>query len=576
MDNVSFSLKEAIASRIPDDPAKVRLLTVRLLYCMAAWMIPLYGIFYNYTDPTAIDPYWMRAIVVSVPIILLASTYVSEYFRRHCLVIFRAFLYFLTDWFIVLVTLNGFSPNYALGLLFSIFVYSVAFKVGLEETKSFLRFLTVTVIFATIGCFVAPDPQISLPLFVFFMVSTVLVLYIEARSHIQVQDALVASQRRFRAAVEGSLDAFYLLRSVRDKAGRMIDMEFTDANSRGGSLLSIPKEQLLGRKLKELFPGRRPSAVFKRMLAQCDAIIRSGEVFEEEMQINNRIVNASWIQMQVVPVEDGVAVIVRDISKSKEFEKELIQAKNYAEEMARLKTSLLENMSHEVRTPITAILGFAQILYEEVDGDHREFVELIVQGGERLRDTLTSVLDLARLEAGGFAINRVDLDVVDLSRSVVRLFKSLAQQKGLYLEMKASQPVIMASLDRGAMERILTNFTSNAIKFTSEGGVTINIESDAKQLRIQIQDTGIGISEEFMPHLFEEFKQESQGLDRSHEGTGLGLSITKRLSELMNGHIEVESQKGVGTTFTVVLPRGVDVADVTWEESEAPILEAVT
>ena len=257
----------------------------------------------------------------------------------------------------------------------------------------------------------------------------------------------------------------------------------------------------------------------------------------------------------------GLVGTARDITSQKEREQVLRQAKEEAEAAARTKSEILNNMSHELRTPLASILGFAGVLQEESEGQQEEFARRIARSGERLRQTLDSVLDLAQLEADGKNLEWRRVDVAQLARETADFFRPQAEEKGLDLEVKTSGPSeAVAHLDEGALQRILTNLLSNAVKFTEEGSVTISVEADpetteAGAVRLRVEDTGIGISEAFLPNLFEDFKQESTGLSRTHEGSGLGLAITKRLVALMDGTIRVGSTRGEGSCFTVTFPR---------------------
>ena len=137
----------------------------------------------------------------------------------------------------------------------------------------------------------------------------------------------------------------------------------------------------------------------------------------------------------------------------------------------------------------------------------------------------------------------------------VSVLGRLAKGKGLSLTIAEQVPAVWVSADPGFLHRILNNLIGNAIKFTPTGGVTVEIDAEGREAVLCVRDTGIGISEDFLAHLFDEFKQESTGFQRSHEGTGLGLAITKKLVEMLGGRIEVASQKGAGSAFTVCLPR---------------------
>ncbi|CAM3243742.1 sensor histidine kinase [Rhodothermus bifroesti] len=220
------------------------------------------------------------------------------------------------------------------------------------------------------------------------------------------------------------------------------------------------------------------------------------------------------------------------------------------------KETLLSTTSHELRTPLSSILGFAAVLKEETDKPHHhEFLELIEESGQRLLETINAILDLAQLRAGAMMLHRVPVDVGEKVQEVHRLMSALAQKKGLTFTVKLPETPVYAMLDPKALERVLINLVSNAIKFTEAGSVEIVVDASPTQVAIAVRDTGVGIAEEFMPHLFEEFRQESSGLDRAYEGSGLGLAIVAQLVRLMEGTVTVQSKKGEGSTFTVTFAR---------------------
>ena len=249
---------------------------------------------------------------------------------------------------------------------------------------------------------------------------------------------------------------------------------------------------------------------------------------------------------------------ISDITQRKRYEQSLIEAKEQALEIARLKSAFLADMSHEIRTPLTSIIGFADILALEAPDEHQELAQLIRQSGNRLVQTLKSVLDLTRLEGHTFEPNAERFDATDLTRQVLDLFRLQAQQRNLDLTLTAPDEPVTVWLDAGALSRILTNLVSNAMKFTSKGEVAVILEDQGKMIEICVEDTGAGISEDFMPSIFSEFRQETDSLAPGANGSGLGLAITKRLVALLGGTIAVESEKGRGSVFTVRLPRGED------------------
>ncbi len=241
------------------------------------------------------------------------------------------------------------------------------------------------------------------------------------------------------------------------------------------------------------------------------------------------------------------------LEERRRYEGELITARDKAEESSRLKSAILNNMSHEIRTPIAAILGFSEILSYEVKGELQEFVQYIDENGKRLLATLNSVLDLSRIESEGVALHPAPLDLSQSIRDAAQMLAPLATRKGITLEVDVP-PSLPTVADPFGVERIATNLVSNAIKFTEQGTVRVQLAEADGAAVLTVADTGVGIGEDFLPHLFEPFKQESGGLARSFEGSGLGLALVQRYAAAMGTAVEVESEKGVGSTFTVRLP----------------------
>lgn len=301
-----------------------------------------------------------------------------------------------------------------------------------------------------------------------------------------------------------------------------------------------------------------------RVHASFLAAFHSGEpAWQEEYRFARADGGYAFVLDRGTFVRDASGAVVRavgavvDLSDRKAVELELVEAREAAETAARLKSSLLANMSHEIRTPLTAILGYAEVLAAEASvgvpaSEVRDYAATIERAGRRLLDTLNSVLDLAQIESGQMTLAVEPVDLLDEARAVCATLQPLADAKGLALDIEG--PTAWAQADRAAVGRVLTNLVGNAIKFTRVGGVTLVVGESEGDAWVQVADTGIGMAPGFLPHVFGEFRQESEGHHRTHEGNGLGLAITKALVGQMAGRIDVHSAPGEGSRFTVHLP----------------------
>jgi len=262
--------------------------------------------------------------------------------------------------------------------------------------------------------------------------------------------------------------------------------------------------------------------------------------------------------------------IFRNVTEKKQSEREIILAKESAEEANKVKTNFLENMSHELRTPMIPILGFTETLAEmdDLPEDVKEMAVMMNQGARRLLDTLNIILDLSQIEKERVVIKPAEFNLLRILDEIGGLFQSVASKKSLYLKKEFGVESLNIYTDERMLRQIINNLVNNGLKFTQTGGVTIKaqVEKSGNDTLavIQVCDTGIGISNEKQKIIWTEFRQASEGVGRSFEGNGLGLTITKNFIEKLGGTISVESQPGIGSTFTIKIPTGktMDVQEI--------------
>jgi PAS domain S-box-containing protein len=326
------------------------------------------------------------------------------------------------------------------------------------------------------------------------------------------------------------------------------------------NITGFTKDKFIGKRVGESFDQN----IFSRFNNSLQEVVLTKEKVKTEFSyvINN---NKFFFDASLKPILDldnrciYIFVVARDLTERKKREDELLKTKILAEESNRLKTALLSNLSHEFRTPLNGILGFADLLREELNvPEQKEMAGNIAKSGRRLFNTLNSILELSCLEAERKEIYNTSIRLYDVISEIVKKYQQEAANKGLYFNVEIKSPSLKLHLDESILEQIIYNLVDNAIKFTKTGGVKIVVEELFEDLKtyavIKIVDTGIGISKENLELIFKEFQQESEGISRSHEGAGLGLTLAKRMTELMGGEILVDSKKFKGSVFSLKFP----------------------
>ncbi len=250
----------------------------------------------------------------------------------------------------------------------------------------------------------------------------------------------------------------------------------------------------------------------------------------------------------------GVAMDITDMKRARE---ELLIAKEKAEKSDKLKSEFLAQMSHEIRTPINAIINFISLIKEDVadkvDKDSMDGFASIDSASKRIIRTIDLILNMSEIQTGTFERTPREFDLYNnIIKNLMGEFHEQAKLKGLDLNIRKQADQTNIFADEYSVSQIFINLIDNAIKYTKQGKVKICINRSEKKLLVEVRDTGIGISKEYLPHLFDPFSQEEQGYSRSFEGVGLGLALVKKYCEINKADIEIESEKNKGSVFRVI------------------------
>jgi PAS domain S-box-containing protein len=386
----------------------------------------------------------------------------------------------------------------------------------------------------------------------------------------RVEEALRESEGKYRHIINAAADAIISL----DEHGLVCEF-----NHAAEQIFGFTKAELLGKSLAPIMPPhlrdlhtaglQRYFTTGQRHLPRWHHIELPGctkDGRELPLEVSFSLLEAGDKKF--------LTGVLRDITERKRVEAELHQAREAAEAATQAKSEFLANMSHELRTPMNAIIGFTRLVMRRSQDvlplRQYENLDKILISAEHLLTLINDILDLSKIEAGRMEVHATRFTLEPLIDECLRTVEPLVKSTRVRLvkDLAAAPPALCTDQDK--LKQILMNLLSNAVKFTPEGAVTVTARHGAEKVMLAVTDTGIGIPEDALGRIFEEFHQVGNGTTQQYGGTGLGLSISRHLARLLDGEITVQSTDGVGSTFTVTLPLQYDVDPLTIHVSPAP------
>ena len=395
-------------------------------------------------------------------------------------------------------------------------------------------------------------------------------IMMDATERKQAEDRVKTAERRLRNAIEGFNGPFALWdtrkRLLYWNRAFALDFGLQDTLRPGMSheTVVIARAGAVSLERQSTEDARTTMIALRsgRWLKMVERATPDGGLITVGIDVSENVRNEEELKKQKEKLRRAALDLERSEGHSSELSRKYSEEKEKAERAALAKSAFLANMSHELRTPLNAVIGFSEIMTNELAGplgdpSYKEYAKDILMSGQHLLDMINDILDMAKIEAGKMTISPQPIDPIDPVDAAMRMIRRKAEEKAINLVLEAENNLPDIDADHRAIRQMMLNLLSNAIKFTdSAGTITVRVEQRGTDIYFGVTDTGIGIPPEDLPRLAQPFEQVAKTKDRNHEGTGLGLSLTKSFAEMHGGRMLLSSIYGEGTTVAFVLPIG--------------------
>lgn len=362
--------------------------------------------------------------------------------------------------------------------------------------------------------------------------------------------ALIASEIRYRRLFESAKDGILILDA---KTGKIVDV-----NPFLIDLLGYSHDQFIEKSIWEI-------GIFKDIIAnkaKFKKLKKNEYVRYTNLPLktkDGRIIHVEFVSnVYIADNQNVIQCNIRDITSRIEIEKELINAKDKAEESDRLKSAFLANMSHEIRTPMNGILGFSDLLKNPnlTNDKQQDYIRIIEKSGTRMLNIINDIINISKIESGLMEVNMSESNINEQIEYIYTFFKPEIENKGMQFLFKNPLPFSKAIIktDREKLFAILTNLVKNAIKYSEKGSIELGYDKKDEYLKFYVKDSGIGIDSTRQKAIFERFIQADITDKHAYQGAGLGLSISKAYVEMLGGKLWAESEIGIGSTFYFTIP----------------------